>query len=588
MKYSTSYFVILLLCGWTAASAQSLVEVAKREKERREKIREQMQAEPSDAGSVRNGEENHAEPEQNPLSSNNGARETPPSISEDESSVPSLADAVAGEDKVARSLNRDRNDEIPSHINGFESQNGPPTSLPRNQEKPLDDVQPSKNEDASLSNRDAETSGGMTVPAGTAGSAARKQGSLTPRNEIRSEDLHLRGALYVDWFRAAYPGDVSSGQLSNRVKLEAGRRPGDGWRIRLDVRNRLNRGARSSNQLIVYDAYMMLDDKNKPLSLSLGQMNLYDSSGIGVLLGGLLGYRIGDALTVGGYGGLQPQIYDYSVDSSYQKFGAFARYDGVDAKSLTISYNTIRFAGQTERRFLYSSGLIPLERLVLYGNMEYELGSNIAGGDRLSRVFMNARFNVTETIDVTGHYSSGRGLDYHRFLLEQSQSLNVSSSELERFYYSEQYGVRLGYRFHPQMRVFVEQRRSEQKDRLIVNNTTRLGGSAYDIAGSGFSLYGSYNINRGDASESNSFQFSASRDFGRLSWTGYFSTSFNGIRFDAVSGRPVIIHVDDRRTLSNDFFFVLTRALALSLEYEYSVLGEESENTLFARGIYRF
>ena len=587
MKGMTSSLVVLLLLGCTTVSAQSLVDAAKKEKERRSKLQGQAEGKPAES-SNRNHAAKEVARDRTPLTANGEPSQqkndvatvqqdpTSPTIEDSEVSISgSSAPEDKGPNENSLMANGTQNREsaaVKSSPGGGKARdNGPP--LP---------------EESARATEPADGPSGVTVSSPTKGTTVQIRDELAPPTTPPSKDLRLRGALYIDWFRMSFGDDASSGQLSSRVKLEAGQPPGDGWRARLDVRNRLNHGARSSNQLIVYDAYMMLDDKNKPFSLSFGQMNLYDSAGIGVLLGGLLGYRIGDALTVGGYGGLEPNLYGYSVDAGYQKFGAFARYDGVDARSLTVSYNTIRFAGQTERRFLYTSGLIPLDRLVLYGNLEYELGSNITGEDRVSRVFMNARFNVTDTVDITGNYSSGKGLDYHRFLLEQSQSFNVASAELERFYYSEQYGIRLGYRFHPQMRVFVEQRRSEQKDRLIVNNTTRLGGSAYDIAGSGFSLYGSYNINRGDASESNSLQFSASRDFGRLSWTGYFSTSFNGIRFDAVSGRPVIIHIDNRRTFSNDFFYVLTRALALSLEYEYSVLGEDSENTIFARAIYRF
>jgi hypothetical protein len=115
-----------------------------------------------------------------------------------------------------------------------------------------------------------------------------------------------------------------------------------------------------------------------------------------------------------------------------------------------------------------------------------------------------------------------------------------------------------------------------------------LGGSLYNVAGSRFSFHGSYSINRGDASESNVFRFSASRDFGFLSWTAYYSTSFNGIRFDAVSGQPEVVHMDNRKALSNDLFFTITEALALSFELEISSLGDSSENALFVRTIYRF
>jgi len=399
-------------------------------------------------------------------------------------------------------------------------------------------------------------------------------------------ELDLRGSFYVDWFRAAYENDLIAGQLSNRWKMELGPRSGRAWRLHLDIRDRMATAGGKDNQLIIYDAYLEMNDRAKSNSLTLGQMNLYDSAGVGTLLGGLISHRFSPAVTAGGYGGLVPRLYDYSVEPSYLKYGVFARYEGTDAASLSMSYNAVRFKGNTEREFLYTSALIPLDRLVVYGNLEYELGPGVQSADRLSRVFVNARLDLSEAIDVTANLSTGKGLDYHRLLLDQSQDPGLGEADLERFYYSMQYGVRVGVRLHPRLRVYIDQRRSEQKDRVIVNNTTLFGGSARDIAG--FSLHGSYGVNRGDLSESNSFRLSLSRNLGSLTWTGYFSSSFNAIRFDDVSNSPSIIHNDDHWTISNDFFYVLTRAIALSLEYQYSLRGDEREHTVFTRAIYRF
>lgn len=428
---------------------------------------------------------------------------------------------------------------------------------------------------------------GSTIVYGRSGTEPQMANIQGAQNVRARSKFDFGGALYIDWFRIGYADDSTS-QLSTRFKFHMGERPGDGWRVRIDLRDRWTPGDSGSNQIIVYDAALVLDDRSKPWTLSLGQMNLYDSAGIGELLGGLFGFRAMESWTVGGYGGLEPQIYTNSIDTSYQKYGAFARYDGDYARSATVSFNSLRFAGETERRFLYLTGLLPLDRLMLYGNLEYDLGSNVVQADRLSRVFMNARFDVTNTVEITANYSSGKGLDYHRFLLEKSQDPRFNDAELERFYYSSQLGVRAGIRVHPSARVYVEQRVSDRKDRDIRNNTTRLGGSLYNLAGSRFSLNGSYSINRGDTSESDVFRFSASRDFGFLSWTAYYSTSFNGIRLDAVSGQPEIVHIDDRKTLSNDLFFAISEALALSFEMEISNLGDSSENTVFVRAIYRY
>jgi hypothetical protein len=401
-------------------------------------------------------------------------------------------------------------------------------------------------------------------------------------------ELFLRGSYSLDWFRTSYGDGLSSGQLSNRLKLETGRRPGDGWRMLVDVRDRLDNGGEVSNMLIVYDARLIYDRSSNPFTFAAGQMGLYDTVGVGQLLGGLLGYRVSPGVTVGGYAGLEPEIYGPEIDTSYQKYGAYAQFYGSGATSASVSYNALRFDGMSERQYLHSSALLPFaENGMFYGNLEYELSSRVASQDRLSTLFLNARYDITDSVDVTANYTSGRGLDYHRFLLEQSQEPGLNDAELERFYYSTQFGARLGVQPTRSVRVFVELGRNEQKDLGIQNDTTTFGGSVWDLADSGVSVYGSYRLNRGDASESDSYRLSFSRDFGLVSWTVYYSSVFNGVRFDPVTGAPSLVRIPDRKTLSNDLFFALSRSVGVSFEYEYSAEDGPNANAVFFRFIYR-
>jgi hypothetical protein len=402
-------------------------------------------------------------------------------------------------------------------------------------------------------------------------------------------DRFFDGAVYVDWFRSVYDDGLSTAQLSTRLKLDAGKRPGYGWRWFMDARHRYAGGSSTKNKLLVYDARFIYDKADSRFALSLGQMNLYESAGLGQLAGGVVGVKLNPAWTIGGYGGLEPDIYAASYDLAYTKYGVFSQYHGPGARSAAVSYNRIQYDGATEREFLYGSGLIPVSDVaVVYGSAEYELGDGILTEDRLSHLFLNARYSFSRSADVTSYYSSGRGLDYHRFLLEQSQTPDRNSAELERFYYTESYGARFSLELHEGMRVFVAQRESVQKDESIRNHTTQLGASAWDLGGTGIGLYGSYNFNRGDQAESDSYRISVSRDFGPLAWTGYYSSTFNGVRFDALTGRPLIVHLADHRTISNDFFFTVNEALAFSLEHDLTRNGEEDESTLFFRFMFRF
>jgi hypothetical protein len=539
MKNGVILLASILLA--TSVSAQTLVEMARREKERRQTL----------AGrpvrtftNVFNRETGSPPPQEN------GSVDPAPSTAAPEES----ASTVSSTTKAAPS-------------------NPPPKASP---------ATPQENAPAR----------GVVVPV-SAPIPSAPQSLASSANPAQASEVSARRlapswqtTFYLDWFRVLYSNGLSAGELSSRVKLEAGV-PGEGWRAFLDVRERFNRASEGANQLTVYEARLSYDRAQSPYQLSLGQRTLSDSAGAGQLLGGQLGYRFSPAVTVGGYLGLEPDLYALKVDAGYQKYGFFTRYDGSSARSAVLSLNSLRFRGANERSYLYTSALLPWKALVLFGNLEYELHRNIAQADRLSRVFLNGRYSFSQAVDLTAHYSSGKGLDYHRFLLEQSQNPGLASAEIERYYFSRQFGARLGVRPHRQLRFYLAQQRSEQKDRGIRNNSTQFGGAIQDIVGSGLGFSGNYSLNRGDASESNTYSLSLTRDFGRLSWTGYYSNSFNGVRFDATNGAPQIIRIVDRSTVSNDFFFVLNRAVILSFQHEYSAQGDDSENAVFLRVIYR-
>jgi hypothetical protein len=218
--------------------------------------------------------------------------------------------------------------------------------------------------------------------------------------------------------------------------------------------------------------------------------------------------------------------------------------------------------------------------------VEYELNNGIKNEDRLSRLFLNARVNLTKYVDVTANFSSGRGLDYHRFLLEQSQDPTIQNSEIERYYYNETYGVRLSVKPVKSVRLFAARRESERKDAEIKNHTTRFGVSMTNFLKTRVSIYGSFNMNRGDSSESDSYYISASRYFGKFSCSLSFANYYNGVRITG-EGTPQVFHLPDRQTLSTNFFLILSRALAISLDYAYSYQKELNDHQFFVRVIYK-
>ncbi|MCP5049363.1 MAG: hypothetical protein GY940_19490 [bacterium] len=409
---------------------------------------------------------------------------------------------------------------------------------------------------------------------------------LMPSGE--EDRFYLRGAFYQDWMGFKTGDSDMYNRVSSRLKLSFWEKAGTGWTAFVDIRNRLTLGEGGKNQLIIYDARLSYDKQGSKLFFSLGQMNLYDTAGIGQLTGGLAGYKFGKYFSAGGYGGFEPDIYNSRWDTNYTKFGFFIRYIGTRARRLAVSYNRVRFEGKPERQFIFASTLLPVQGLmVLYGNMEYETGPSVGSEDRLARLFLNARINLGRFADVTCNYSSGRGLDYHRFLLEQSQSPTIQNSEIERYYYNESYGVRLSVKPVKHLRIYAARRESKHNDKGVRNHTNRFGLSASDIFHSGLSIYGNYSMKRGDMSESDSYYISTSRSFGKLSWSVSFANYYNGVRFVG-TGMPEVFHLPGQKTISTNLFLVLNRALAFSFEYAYTDQAENTgEHQLFLRAIYR-
>ncbi len=398
-----------------------------------------------------------------------------------------------------------------------------------------------------------------------------------------------RATVYFDWYGTAFArGGGGLSQLGTRVKFELAKAPARNWTLLIDVRDRRNLAERSSNQVLLYNARLTFDSPSSPLYLSAGQMNLYDTAGIGQLLGSVAGWKVRSDLLVGGYAGLEQQVYARRFDARYLKYGAFARFTGPKALSFSLSLNELRYSGRAERTYVYAQGFVPVKRtFYVFGNAELELGKDVKPADRLSRLFLNARVDLGRRADVTAFYSSGRGLDFHGYALDRSQDPGLPDRGLERFFYSEQYGGRLAVKPVKGIRLSVSRQESRQKDLDIRNHTWRFGASATDILKSGVTAYGDYSMNRGPHAESNSCYLSLDRDFGRFSCSVSFANTYNGLRFSSTGGEPQILHLNGYKTLAANIFVPVGRRISISAEYSYFAEKDAGQHQFFLRLIFR-
>ncbi len=402
--------------------------------------------------------------------------------------------------------------------------------------------------------------------------------------------FYQRGTIYMDWYGTQAPDGTMFNQVSARVRFDLISRPGSGWTLAFDARDRVGliETSATSNQVILYNARLTYDRSGSPFYLSVGQMNMYDSAGIGELLGGIAGFKLRPSLLVGAYGGLESSPYVNRLEKDYYKFGGFVRWLGNQGKSVTLSYNQLRYLGQTERSFGYANVFLPVESVfTLYGDMEYELGAHTASTNRLSRLFANGRLNLGRWADLTGFYSSGKGLDYHEYLIEASQNPALNDQNVERFFYSDYYGARLSLKPTRTLRLSVSRQESRQRDLGIVNHTWRFDASAWNVLLPGLSFVGDYAMNSGDSAESDSYYISVTKEFGRFSLSGSVSNTYNGIRYDTIGGVPQPVHLADYQNFGLSTFIHLSQKLMLSLEYVYYSQTSANQHSAFVRLIYK-
>ena len=400
--------------------------------------------------------------------------------------------------------------------------------------------------------------------------------------------FYQRGTIYLDWNGSRYSDGTLFNQVSARFRFDLINRPGQGWTLTVDARDRVGIRGEATNQLILYNARLTYDKPGSRFYLALGQMNLYDSAGIGALLGGMAGFKLSRDVLIGAYGGLESTPYINRLDTKYLKAGAYVRWRGPQGRTIGLTFNHLRYDGSVERQYAYVNAFLPVRKIfVFYGDAEYELGNHVAGENRLSRLFGNVRLDLGRWADLTASYSAGKGLDFHRYLIEASPDPTLFDQNIERFYYTGYYGVRLSLKPTPTARLSVSRQESRRKDLGISNHTWRFGASAWNILGQGISIVGDYALNRGDLSESDTYYVSLTKDFGRFSLNGSYSNSYNGLRLDSSGGEPQFIHLDDYRNVTIGTLIRIGRGLSASIEYGGFLQSGLNEHFLFVRLIYR-
>jgi hypothetical protein len=196
---------------------------------------------------------------------------------------------------------------------------------------------------------DARFDGTPSQSVGGASSGRSEPGRQTP-----GSSFYQRGTVYLDWNGSRYSDGMFFNQASVRVKFDLIDPPGQGWTLALDARDRVGIRDEATNQVILYSARLTFDKPGSRFVLSIGQMNLYDTAGIGALLGGMAGFKLSRDVFVGAFGGSnRPRISPASTRSTSKRgLRPLARLAGPDDRP-DFQQRLVRRS--VERRFGYAN-----------------------------------------------------------------------------------------------------------------------------------------------------------------------------------------------------------------------------------------
>jgi hypothetical protein len=178
--------------------------------------------------------------------------------------------------------------------------------------------------------------------------------------------FYQKATIYLDWNGSRYSDGVFFNQASARIKFDLIEPPGQGWTLALDARDRVGIRGRATNQLILYSARLTFDKPGSRFVLSVGQMNLYETAGIGSLLGGMAGFKLGRDVLVGAFGGLESTPYIERLDTKYIKAGAFVRWLGPQGRTVGLTFNHLRYNGSVERQYAYANAFLPVRKFFVF------------------------------------------------------------------------------------------------------------------------------------------------------------------------------------------------------------------------------
>ncbi len=341
-------------------------------------------------------------------------------------------------------------------------------------------------------------------------------------------------------------GSYNSGEFVTTVTYGLTDRTANGVEYGVDMRYAQPTVAGRDARLSVYDSYVGGRFNGGAMRVRAGQMWLTDLGALGAVAGGLFEYQkksisAAGRLRVGGFGGIEPDMYQVGYTPGVRKYGGYAVLEGGAGRRHVAGFVRIDHSGLAERSVMSVTNFLPVRsKVFLYQVLEYDLtGPGGQGSGGLSYFFVNARAALAKRVEVQGLFNRGRSVDARTITDDVLNGRIVTPAALDGLLYQSA-GARLTVTVASGLRAYVGY--THDRNNHDSEATTRLtfGASAQNVAHSGVDVTVSDSQIQRMTGNYQSFYLSAGRQLGRAVYvSGDYSSAVSIVRYTRLDGLTI-------------------------------------------------
>lgn len=409
------------------------------------------------------------------------------------------------------------------------------------------------------------------------------------------------------WGRIAFFGNGAStlqdtgfrssfSELIANVTFESASGEDVNYEYRADIRLAGYPSARDRTRRVsIYDAYAGVRLRGGTIGIRGGQMWLNDLGGLGSLGGAMVEFRQPKRSRGGRwramlFGGLEPKTLDVGYESSVVKAGGLVAYDGEGMRRHVLGFVNVRDGGMTERAVIVVTNFLPAgKRFSAYQSAEYDVrGPGVSGAGSLTYIFTNARYVVSDRVELQGTFHRGRSIDSRSIIRDQLDGRPIDPRALEGLRFESVSG-RATVTIARNVRVYAGygQDRNNRDDSVAGRAT--FGVFASNVARSGLDFAASDSrIDRGAGGSYDSWYVSLGRSIGaHIYLTGDFSSSLSVFRFTRADGFLIETRPQTRR-MALSGVFNLSGGTSLMMTAERILDGSSTQTRMLSGMTFRF